>query len=169
MIGTKNLPEQLRNQACVMLRKSRRHIGDLKSLRAVSFATLGLYYLLENYNCNNKDEKKALLEQEEFMSLVKKLANLLVKRYQQQAARKTKHKWQWFEDVMTYSNYKLPEALLRAYKSEILTSEGRRGIDKFCRVSFEQVFSAIGQTAGNIVMDAAPTDQQRRYCLGRRH
>jgi glycosyltransferase involved in cell wall biosynthesis len=149
MIGTKNLPDQLRKQACAMIRKSRRHIGDLKSLRAVSFATLGLYYLLENYQCDGQDEKKTAQEKEEFIKLVKKSANLLVKRYEQQTEFKTKHKWNWFENVMTYSNYKLPEALLRAYKltgNQKYQQVAEESIKFLSQVSFEhEYFSAIGQ------------------------
>jgi uncharacterized protein YyaL (SSP411 family) len=149
MIGTKNLPEHLRNQAVGMIRKSRRHIGDLKSLRAVSFAILGLNYLLENYQCNGRDEKKVVQEKEEFLALVKKSANLLLKCYAQQMKRKTKHKWHWFEDVMTYSNYKLPEALLRAYKltGNVKYQQVAEESMKFLsQVSFEHdYFSAIGQ------------------------
>ena len=28
----------------------------------------------------------------------------------------SKNNWHWFEDCLTYSNYKLPEALFRSYR-----------------------------------------------------
>ncbi len=151
LIATDKLPENMKRSACAIFRKAKRWIKELKSLRAISFAILGLNYLLENYdNYAVRDEKKAESEKQELVGLVKKLANTLVKNFEQTSKNgKNAKKWPWFEDALTYSNYKLPEALLRAAK---LTGEKRyrevaEETMKFLgRVSFEHgYFSAIGQ------------------------
>ena len=152
LVSVDKLPEALRRQAGLIFRKARRWMKELKSLRAISFTLLGLNYLLENYNLFAvRDERKAEKEREELLTLVRKLANTLVKGYEQQTLKngKGKKKWPWFEDVLTYSNYKLPEALLRAYKQtgdkkyRVVAEETLKFLGK---VSFEQgYFSAIGQ------------------------
>lgn len=150
LIGTEKLPENLRRSAAAIFRKAKRWIKELKSLRAISFTLLGLNYLLENYHLFAlRDEKKSVAERAELLALVKRLANTLVKNYEQQTGKKNGRKWPWFEDVLTYSNYKLPEALLRASK---LTGDKRyrqvaeETVKFLGKVSFEHgYFSAIGQ------------------------
>ena len=44
--------------------------------------------------------------------MIKKLANSLVKEYKENSS----HDWEWFEERLTYSNSKLPEALFLAYR-----------------------------------------------------
>lgn len=152
MIGTHKLPPELRRAAVGILRKAKRWIKELKSLRAISFTILGLNYLLENYeHYAARNEKRAESERQELVMLVRKLANTLVRAYERQITRsdRKRKKWFWFEDVMTYSNYKLPEALLRASKLtgdkkyRTIAEESMKFLSK---ISFEHgYFSAIGQ------------------------
>lgn len=90
------LPDKVRQQSRTMFKKAARQVTKLKSLRAIAFSLIGLCY--------------AVVDDE----LIKKLANRLVKSYHETSQEKGRQ-WLWFEDSLTYSNYKLPEALLRAY------------------------------------------------------
>lgn len=77
---------------------------NIRDLRTAAYCMLGLYYYIQKYG----DKTDSAFHAMEFM---KKLADFLVASYE-------KHKdtsWEWFEDDMTYDNFRLPQALFAAY------------------------------------------------------
>jgi len=81
------------------LRKSLNFLDGIKSPRAIAFAIIGLYHYYQK-----KQDK-------EIFTLIEKLADFLVRRYNSEDS----EDWHWFEEVLSYSNSKLPEALYLAY------------------------------------------------------
>lgn len=153
IINNKNLPENYCKIAQNIFRKTTAWMGSLRSLRAIAFAILGLSYIAEK----EPDNK-------EVMSLIKKLADKLVKRYEKQMevlaeekrqGIKTKNEageemeWIWFEDFLTYSNFKLPESLFKSYKvtkNRLYLDIAEKTIDFLNTINFEKEFFApIGQ------------------------
>jgi len=105
IIGGEKIPENLKKQAYTMLKKTYRWMPYLESLRAISFSIIGLSYAAEKI-----DDKK-------IVDNIKRLADKLTRKYKNQTNNSQTKDWLWFEDCLTYSNHKLPEALLRAYKA----------------------------------------------------
>jgi glycosyltransferase involved in cell wall biosynthesis len=83
-----------------MLKKSLPKIKELENIRAKAFSINGLY----NYYQKNKNRL--------ILSTIKKLANSLVEEYNENSS----PDWEWYEEKLTYSNSKLPEALFLAYR-----------------------------------------------------
>jgi len=100
----KSNDELIIKKAKDLFEKSYEKIDGLVSPRAKAFSILGLCYYHKKYE-NNKN----ILE-------IKKLADSLVDSYE----RESSEDWHWFEESLTYSNSKLPEALFLAYD---ITSE----------------------------------------------
>jgi glycosyltransferase involved in cell wall biosynthesis len=94
--------QRLRHLAQNMIEKALPRLEQLKSERAKAYAILGFHHLLGRFAGANR-----------FRSLLEKFANDLLVSYR---AHRT-DKWHWFEDIMTYGNAKLPEALFRAYQN----------------------------------------------------
>lgn len=145
LVSTKGLPEELKKQACKILLKSLKFLPGLKSFRAISFAIIGLYYAKQHYYCAGAKGEAQLV------SIIKKLAGVLYRSYQTQRedpASQAKE-WFWFEDFLTYSNFKLSEALLRAYQvtgNKDYLHVAEESLAFLNKVSFEfGYFSAIGQ------------------------
>ena len=135
VISSDYLPDKTRKKAELIFKKAIKWAGDLKSSRAIAFTILGLSYSAED------DEAK--------INLIKRLADKLVRRYNK-TCQGTKNEWLWFEDYLTYSNYKLPEALLRAYqitKNRDYLRVAENSLKFISGVTFEKkdYFSAIGQ------------------------
>jgi glycosyltransferase involved in cell wall biosynthesis len=82
-----------------LIRKSLNRIGGIKSPRAVAFLIIGLYH----YYQKSRDR--------EILTLIRRLADFLVQRYRIECS----EEWCWFEEVLSYSNSKLPEALYLAH------------------------------------------------------
>lgn len=83
---------------------SMEQIGNIRDLRTAAYCMLGLYYYIQKYG----DKTDSAINAMDFM---KKLADFLVTSYE-------KHKdssWEWFENDMTYDNFRLPQALFAAY------------------------------------------------------
>lgn len=79
-------------------------LGNIRDLRTAAYCMLGLYYYIQEYG----DKTDSAFHAMDFM---KTLADFLVDSYE-------KHKdtsWDWFEDDMTYDNFRLPQALFAAY------------------------------------------------------
>lgn len=93
------LPQAMRDHAARLFRYAMQTLPMLKSLRTISFAIAGLYY------ANKADHSSVLLKE------LTRFADQLVAAYDEHEH----EQWQWFEDELTYSNSKLPEALLYAY------------------------------------------------------
>lgn len=82
-----------------MFAKSLGRIEKLESIRGKAFSIIGLC----NYYKKFQDEK--------ILGIVINLANSLVKSYDKESSLN----WEWFEEKLTYSNSKIPEALFLAY------------------------------------------------------
>ncbi len=108
-------------------------IKELNSPRAKAFVILGLYYLHEKYPENR------------FVMNIKRLANSLVDLYNEYSS----DEWNWFEDHVTYSNAKLPEALFLAYnitKNERYLEIAEKTLHFLSDIMFENdVLMPIGQ------------------------
>ncbi|MBU2576491.1 MAG: glycosyltransferase [Nanoarchaeota archaeon] len=82
-----------------ILRRSLNFSGRLKSPRSVAFAIIGLYHYYR------KRPNRKLL------GLIRRMADYLIRRYNEESS----EDWHWFEEILSYSNSKLPEALYLAY------------------------------------------------------
>jgi len=92
--------EDLQITAKEMMVRSYPWLRRLRFLRARAFAITGLYYYLH-----------AEPEDERARDLVQRHATALVEAFERTAGQG----WEWFEDNLTYSNGRLPYALLLAY------------------------------------------------------
>lgn len=134
------LPDAIKNKARIILDKTFEKTSELKFLRAISFALLGLCLA---------EEKKAESANSN-SELIKKFADRMVECYKAQATAGPQNGWLWFEDCMTYSNYKLPEALFCAYKitnNKEYLRVAERALGFLMKITFEKkdYFSPIGQ------------------------
>lgn len=93
------LPAALVENAEIKLRQTLRHLGSLRSPRAISFAIKGLYY----YNSRHNSP--------EAVQLITALSANLATLYHAVSA----SDWDWFENSVTYANSLLPEAMLYAW------------------------------------------------------
>ncbi|MBI2035178.1 MAG: glycosyltransferase [Candidatus Liptonbacteria bacterium] len=93
------LPEEARQKAELMFKKTFKIMCGLKSPRAIAFAMTGLY-------CHLKTKPNKNL-----MKILENLANAQVASYIEHSS----PDWQWFEPQLTYSNAILPESLFYAY------------------------------------------------------
>jgi len=93
--------EQVRALAQNMMAKAVPKILELDAPRAKADAIIGMYHLLEKF-----------VGASQFKRLLIQLADDLVGLYKENHSRD----WQWFEEVITYGNAKIPEALLRGYQ-----------------------------------------------------
>lgn len=135
-----NLPENMKQLAAKMFKKAIPWTRELKSLRATAFTIIGLTYVL------NLEEHK---ENKDLLNILKRLCDKLVRAYKKRAE-EPDNKWIWFEDCLTYSNYKLPEALFRAArvtKDKEYLEIAKASMDFLNQITFEtkEYFSPIGQ------------------------
>ncbi len=94
--------EQVRALAQDMMAKAARRILELEAPRAKAYAIIGMHHILQKF-----------VGASQFKRLLIQLADDLVALYKEHRG----DDWQWFEDVITYGNAKIPEALLRAYQA----------------------------------------------------
>lgn len=135
------LPEHTIKEAKTVFKKAHRWVLGLHSLRSISFAISGLAKALENKTILNEKET------EEISNTIETLAQKMIIRFKE-----TDHdnNWQWFEDALTYSNYKLPEALLSAYQAtgnKEFLNIAEKSLNFIMNITFEkkEYFSPIGQ------------------------
>ncbi len=136
LISAEEVPEHLRKKATSILKKSLKWLDELESLRAISFSIIGLNHVAKVKN--NLDIEKE----------IKKLSDKLVRRFNKQ--KEKDNNWEWFEDCLTYSNYKLSEALFRAYdvlKVKDYKIVAEKSLIFLNKVAFEKknFFAPIGQ------------------------
>ncbi len=93
------LPKDIKKQARKLFQLSIPLLNKIKAPRSIAFAIAGLYFYLKTIP-NNKLRKT-----------FRALSYRLVKLYKNSAC----SDWYWFEEYLTYSNSKLPEALFYAY------------------------------------------------------
>jgi hypothetical protein len=116
------LPEELTQEADIILQKSLTDISKIHSTRAMAFVIKGLYY----QNLKNRSVQK--------MSLIIGFANRLVQMYKHESS----EEWHWFESYLTYANSVLPEALLCAW-----LATGESIYQQIAKSSFEFLLSKI--------------------------
>ncbi len=154
LISNNKIPEDIRKRALNMLKKTIKWVTELQSLRAIAFTILGLSRIAQQANLNQLDKKTTTtIAQNKFnheiFNLVKKLSDKLIRRYEKQIKQPSNKDWFWFEDCLTYSNYKLPEALLRAYqitKNKEYLRVAEKTLKFLNNITFEKDYcSPIGQ------------------------
>ena len=133
-ISSAHLPDGVKKKAKIIFNKAIKNAADLKSPRAIAFTIIGLSYIAKD------DEYK--------INLIKRMADKLTRKYK--STIKKDEKWQWFEDYFTYSNYKMSEALMRAYqttKNKEYLQIAETTLKFIINITFEKkdYFSPIGQ------------------------
>jgi glycosyltransferase involved in cell wall biosynthesis len=129
-----NIPDKKTNNiANIILKKSLGHVNNISSPRAMAFAITGLYHYLKRY----PDTK--------IENLIKMLADKQIALYKESSSRD----WCWFEDILTYSNSKLPESLYYVYditKNKKYLNVAEKTLKFLHNVTFERnYYSPIGQ------------------------
>lgn len=87
----------LKGLAADLFDKSITEMREIRSIRAVAFALLGIHAYLKAYPGDNA---------------VKTIRNILFKRLMQEYEVHGTEDWPWYEPVLAYSNAKLPQALM---------------------------------------------------------
>lgn len=99
-----NKDHSLSKSIRALFEKSLQQLSNVLDLRTAAYAILGLYYYILAY----RDEKATRQKATKYM---KRLTNFLKDSYE-----KNYHSdWDWFEDVITYDNFRLPQALFATY------------------------------------------------------
>ncbi|MGI5835548.1 MAG: hypothetical protein ACOX87_03520 [Chloroflexota bacterium] len=128
--------EDLQMTARTMLLRSYRWLGYLEHIRSRAFAILGLYYYLQTEPGDA-----------EARGIVAKHADALVAAFDGNASQE----WCWFEDVLTYSNGRMPHALFLAYlttRNPRYLDVARTSLDFLLRVAHQdsaEYISLVGQ------------------------
>ena len=143
VINAEHLPEDTRKNAAEIFKKSIKRTNELQSLRAMAFTITGISHL------NKKDFVKFKINSEKIDNRIKLLSDRLVEHFDNTVNRQS-NSWYWFEDCLTYSNYKLPEALFRAYektKDKKYLKVAEKSLNFLNNITFEKkdIFSPIGQ------------------------
>ena len=79
-------------------------MDNIRDLRTAAYTILGLYYYILTY----ETKTDAAAQASEYL---KKLADFLLGAYEKSHTTR----WDWFEDTVTYDNFRLPQALFAAY------------------------------------------------------
>jgi hypothetical protein len=95
------LNQRMRNQAQNMMERAVPRLEQLESPRGKAYSILGLHHLLDRYSGASR-----------FRRLLETFADDLTASFKHHCTQD----WHWFEDILTYGNAKLPEALFRAYQ-----------------------------------------------------
>ena len=93
------IPDNIKNTAKFIFDNAAKNIDNIESLRTQAFSLMGMYNYYKAYNDQNIFNK------------IIDVADKLVERYNHCCSKE----WRWFEDSLTYSNGKIPEALFLAY------------------------------------------------------
>jgi len=107
VIHNHHIPASVRNKALKIFNKSFNNIDSLQSLRAIAFCLIGLTLIVNDESLKWRNK--------ELLKIIKKLATRMVNSYKRTISAQNDG-WFWFEDFLTYSNYKLPEGLIRTYQ-----------------------------------------------------
>ncbi|MFH0840413.1 MAG: glycosyltransferase [bacterium] len=140
-----NLPEAFINRGLKIFEKSKvfEFTKELKFSRAIAFSLIGLCLTAQYYEKTKNTEKEA-----EIKELIKELADKLIQRYQERVEQADDN-WLWFDNHLTYSNYKIPEALFLAYqatKDKQYLQVAEEAIKWLSTVVFDKgYYNAIGQ------------------------
>ena len=133
LISLEEIPHELKEEAKKIFNNARYVIKKIKSPRAVAFTMLGLYF----YNKIRPSSKN--------IKEIKRFGDYLVNLYKDCSS----SEWQWFEEYLTYSNSKLPEALFYAYlatKDKKYLGIARSCLDFLSMTTIENgMFAPVGQ------------------------
>jgi len=99
LISLETIPSDLKDEAKKLFNKALKSLRNIKSPRAIAFSIIGLYF----YNKTKPSPRN--------LSKIRELADYLVLLHEKNSS----DDWRWFEEYITYSNSKLPEALFYAY------------------------------------------------------
>ena len=99
LCNSNEMPLEMRVDAEEMLVRALKKNKEIDSPRAISFSIIGL---AEFYNSK---------KEEQIYDEIKCLTQKLIDAYKSTAC----EEWRWFEEYLTYSNGKIPEALFKAY------------------------------------------------------
>ena len=143
---SKRAPNILIEEALGVFDKAYPLIVDLQFSRSIAFALIGLTDVHRYFSLSGNLDRR-----EEIARMIKRLSDTLIGRYEEQTGDSALagEKWLWFDDHLTYSNYKIPEALFRAYR--ILNKDkykvtAEHSIDFLNKITFEKgYYNAIGQ------------------------
>jgi len=145
LISCRSAPPELKDRAINIFGKALETGKAIDSPRTVAFMIMGLYF----YNKKHPSESN--------IQKIKKFSNYLVYLYHTNKS----EEWKWFEQYLTYSNSKLPEALLYAH---LATNEqqylqvAQTTLDFLISITFENdMFSPIGQNGWHL------KNKQRAY------
>jgi hypothetical protein len=143
--GSTHLPNSFREVSRVVFERAAKHATSDLSLRGIAYSLLG-FYLIRN-SIDDAQEK------------IKTLAAELLCSYEEVRA----PDWEWFEDFMSYSNARLPQATLLAYdavRDPQLLSCGERALGFL----WDEVLTAKGEI--NVIGNAGwyVRYQQRAIC-----
>jgi len=97
--GNFSLPRGVREVARVIFEEAAKHATSSLSLRGVAYSLLGFYH--SRASIHNAQEN------------IKALSAEILRYYENARA----SDWEWFEDFMSYSNARLPQAMLLAYEA----------------------------------------------------
>jgi glycosyltransferase involved in cell wall biosynthesis len=120
--------EQVRALAQNMMARAAPTVFEIQAPRAKAYAIMGMYHLLQKF-----------VGASQFRRLLIQLADDLVGLYKESQT----DDWHWFEDVITYGNAKIPEALLRAYQvtqNEEYLEVGLESLDFLTKVQWNGVY-----------------------------
>ena len=142
------LDDKITRSSRTMLKKAVKYLPGLRSPRAIAFAINGLSYAYQQNDAKILPPKM----REEIIEMTKKLSDRLIRQFEWQVKNNSNNsgKWYWFEDCLTYSNYKLPEALFRAYgltRNKKYKEVAEKSLQFLMNITFErdEYFSPIGQ------------------------
>lgn len=91
--------ENLKSSAKFIFDNAAKNIDNMESVRSKVFSLIGLYHYYKVYSVDDIKDK------------ITSLADKLISHYSEIS----EDNWYWFEDSLTYSNGKIPEALFMAY------------------------------------------------------
>jgi len=97
VFGSLSLPRGVREVARVIFEQAAKHATSSLSLRGVAYSLLGFYH--SRASIHNAQER------------IRALSAEILRYYENTRA----PDWEWFEDFMSYSNARLPQAMLLAY------------------------------------------------------
>jgi hypothetical protein len=91
------IPKNMREVARVIFARAVRHATNSLHIRGIAYSLLGLCYVKDSF--------------EEAREQINALSAEILRNYETARA----PNWEWFEDFMSYSNARLPQAMFRAY------------------------------------------------------
>ncbi|MBU0628908.1 MAG: glycosyltransferase, partial [Nanoarchaeota archaeon] len=132
LIGTEDIPGEIKKDAENSFKESLKIIDCIKSPRAVAYIIMGLFfYNKQSYSDDN-------------IKKIRELTDHLVSLYKDCSS----DEWKWFEEYLTYSNSKLPEAMFYSYlatKDEKYLDIAKESVNFLSSITFEGgVFAPIG-------------------------